>query len=45
MTNILSLLNAATAALGDTAALKVLVFLVVPEEFLIQVSKVDFPET
>ena len=45
ITNLLLILNAAEAALGDMPALKVLVFLVVQEEFLIQVFKLDSTET
>ena len=45
ITNILFLLNAAAAALGCVAALKVLVFLLALEEFLVQASKVGFTES
>jgi len=45
ITNLLLILYAAEAALGDRAALKVLVFLVAQEEFLIQVFKLDSTES
>ena len=44
ITNLLFVPNVAAAALGDMAALKLFVFLVIPGEFLIQVSRLDPPE-
>ena len=44
ITNLLFVPNVAAVVLGDMAALKFFVFLVIPGEFLIQVSRLDSPE-